>query len=74
MEWQNYLSLLRDKLSAEALLLVASLSWVLLRGLSLINGRIKKGERLKIKVFGHEFIEIKGRNSNSALRHTGKNT
>lgn len=73
MAW-NYLNSVLEKLSAELLLLGVSLLWVLLRLLSAVGRRVEKGKPLVIKLFGRNFVEVKGENLNSAVKHIAKNT
>ena len=58
MEWLNYLHYLLEKWSLQALLLLASLAWLLLRLLRITVVRAENGENLHIRVLGQEFIAV----------------
>jgi len=59
MIWQNYLHSLQDKLSAEALLLLSSLAWLLLRLFGVVGRRLLKGGGIVVEVLGKEILEVR---------------
>lgn len=58
MEWLNYLHYLLEKWSLQALLLLASLAWLLLRLLRITVVRAENGQNLHIRILGQEFIAV----------------
>lgn len=73
MGWSNYLNLALEKLLGELLLLGVSLLWALLRLLSIISGKVEKGKRVHIKIFGRHLIEVDPENSSSDQKLIEKN-
>jgi hypothetical protein len=72
MTWSNFLKSIPQSLWSEALLLLLSLAWVLLRLLNIIVKKVEDGSPIRLKVFGKEFVEVV-ESSNSEVKLTGEN-